>query len=59
MTDRKVQNHTTYIVVRIADANQLRRYDNLNGSIMHAEVEADDPVIILAKCSISAVEQLC
>ena len=30
------------------DARQLRRYDNPDGSIMHAEVEIDDTVVMLA-----------
>lgn len=30
------------------DARQLRRYDNPDGSIMHAEVKIDDTVVMLA-----------
>lgn len=30
------------------DATELRRYDNPNGSIMHAEVRIDDTVVMIA-----------
>lgn len=30
------------------DARQLRRYDNPDGSIMHAEVQIDDTVVMIA-----------
>jgi PhnB protein len=35
----------------IFDARELRRFDNPDGSVMHAEVQIDDSVIMLADAS--------
>ena len=38
-------------VKALFDAEELRRYDNEDGSIMHAEVRIDDTVIMLGQSS--------
>jgi uncharacterized glyoxalase superfamily protein PhnB len=35
-------------LIETFDARELRRYDNPDGSIMHAEVKIDDTVVMLA-----------
>ncbi|MCI0574576.1 MAG: VOC family protein [Chloroflexi bacterium] len=35
-------------LIEAFDAQQLRRYDNPDGSIMHAEVKIDDTVVMIA-----------
>jgi uncharacterized glyoxalase superfamily protein PhnB len=35
-------------LIETFDARELRRYDNSDGSIMHAEVKIDDTVVMLA-----------
>src|SRR5262245_56770969 len=35
-------------LVKVFDAKQTRRYDSPDGSIMHAEVQVDDTIVMLA-----------
>lgn len=35
-------------LVLLFDAEEVRRYDNENGSIMHAEVKIDDSIVMVA-----------
>jgi PhnB protein len=39
------------MLVEIFNANELRRYDMPNGTIMHVEVQIDDSVIMIADSS--------
>jgi len=39
------------LLIRVFDARELRRYDNPDGTIMHAEVRLDDSVLMLGDAS--------
>ena len=39
------------LMKRVFNAKDLRRYDNADGSIMHAEIQIDDSVIMVGEAS--------
>ncbi|HJS55706.1 MAG TPA: VOC family protein [Chitinophagaceae bacterium] len=39
------------LIRKMFDAKELRRYDNEDGSIMHAELQVDDSVIMIGEAS--------
>ena len=39
------------LMKRVFGAKDLRRYDNADGTIMHAEIQIDDSVIMIAEAS--------
>ena len=41
-------NNTIEFLKRVFDAVELRRFDNPDGTVMHAEVRIDDTVLMLA-----------
>ncbi|MFN6946337.1 MAG: VOC family protein [Cytophagaceae bacterium] len=40
-----------YLMTEIFEAKELRRYDNSDGTIMHAEIQIDDSVIMIGDSS--------
>jgi PhnB protein len=39
------------LLKKVFDAKELRRYDNADGSIMHAEIQIDDSVVMIGDAS--------